>query len=78
MPTPYGAKFVKCPFYRNHDANRIVCEGLCEGSTINLVFESQADKKRYMNVVCDDILASRDCPIYMMLAQKYEEDENGQ
>jgi hypothetical protein len=75
MPTPYGAKFVKCPFYRNHDANRIVCEGLAEGNTVNLVYESQAERKQYMKEVCDDILGCRDCPIYLMLNQKYEEDE---
>lgn len=74
MPTPYEAKFVKCPYYRNHDANRIVCEGLCEHNTINLVYQSQAERSKYMKTVCYDILGSRDCPIYMMLDQKYEED----
>lgn len=78
MPTPYGAKFVKCPFYRNHDANRIVCEGLAEGNTINLVYESQADKKQYMNETCNSILGCRDCPIYILLDQKYEEVERSE
>ena len=77
MPTPYEAKFVKCPFYRNHDANRIVCEGLCKGNTINLVYESQAEKKAYMKEVCNSILGCRDCPVYIMLDQKYEEGEYG-
>ena len=73
MPTPYAAKFVKCPFYRNHDANRIVCEGLKDGNTINLVYESHTDRVEYLQAVCCDILSSRDCPIHMMLQQKYEE-----
>ena len=77
MPTPYEAKFVKCPFYRNHDANRIVCEGLCDGNTINLVYESQVEKKKYMSNVCSSILDSRDCPIYILLEQKYEEKNDG-
>jgi hypothetical protein len=77
MPTPYGAKFVKCPFYRNHDANRIVCEGLAKGNTINLVYESQAEKSAYMKEVCDSLLGCRDCPIHIMLDQKYEEDGYG-
>lgn len=75
MPTPYGAKFVKCPFYRNHDAHRIVCEGLAEGNTINLVYESQGERKQYMNEVCNSLLGSRDCPIHIMLLEKYEEVE---
>ena len=73
MPTPYGAKFVKCPFYHRHDSNRIVCEGLSKGSTINLVYESHIEKAEYLKEVCCDLLASRDCPVHMMLMQKYEE-----
>ena len=73
MSTPYEAKFVKCPFYRRHDANRIVCEGLANGNTINLVYESTADKKNYMKEVCYSILECRDCPVYIMLDQKYED-----
>ena len=74
MPTPYGAKFVKCPFYRNHDTNRIVCEGLAERNTINLVYESQIDKKEYMNEFCCSLLGCRDCLVYLMLDQKYEDE----
>lgn len=77
MPTPYGAKFVKCPYYRNHDSNRIVCEGLCHGNTINLVYESQTDKKRYMENRCNSILGCRDCPVHRLLDQMYEEGDCG-
>lgn len=73
MPTPHAAKNVKCPFYHNHDANRIVCEGLYKGNTINLVFESQTDRRKHMYDVCNSIFGCRDCPIHMMLDQKYEE-----
>lgn len=68
------AKFVKCPFYRTNNSNKIVCEGLSKGNTINLVYESQVERAKYMKEVCYDILGCRDCPIYMMLMQKYEED----
>ena len=74
MPTPYETAHVKCPFYRKHDANRIVCEGLAECNTINLVYGNQADRMKYMVNVCNDTLESRDCPIYIMLMQKYEEE----
>lgn len=73
MPLPYAAKFVKCPFYHRHDSNRIICEGLAKGNTINLVYESHIDRAKYLNEVCCDLLASRDCPVHMMLQQKYEE-----
>ena len=77
MPTPYAAKFVKCPFYHNLDANRIVCEGICKGNTINLVFELPEEKKKYMDEYCNSILGCRDCLIHITLDQKYEEDTNG-
>lgn len=68
------AKFVKCPFYRTNDTNKIVCEGLAEGSTIHLSYQSQTDRAKYMKDVCYDVLGCRDCPIYIMLMQtKYEE-----
>lgn len=68
------AKFVKCPFYRTNNTNKIVCEGLAKGNTINLVYESQADRAKYMKEVCYDILGCRDCPIYILLMKKYEEE----
>ena len=77
MPTPHAAKYVKCPYYHNLDPNRIVCEGLYEGNTINLVFELPEERKRYMNEYCNSIFGCRDCFIHMMLNQKYEEDIYG-
>lgn len=74
MPTPYQAKFVKCPFYRNHDQNRIVCEGLSEGNTLSLVFQSSREKSEYMKDVCYGLLTCRDCLIHIMLDTKYEGD----
>ena len=69
----WQAKFVKCPFYRNHDANRIVCEGLAERNTINLVYESQTDKKEYMKDKCNSIEGCRSCHIYKLLDKMWEE-----
>ena len=71
------AKFVKCPFYRTNNTNKIVCEGLAEGNTINLVYESQVDRAKYMKEVGYDLLGCRDCPIYIMLMGKYEEGGDG-
>jgi hypothetical protein len=77
MPVKWVDKFVKCPFYRKTDQNRIVCEGLAEGNTINLVFEDPSQKARHMRSVCYDLLGCRDCPIYTMLDAKYEGGDNG-
>ena len=78
MPTPYEAKFVKCPYYHNYDANRIVCEGLIERNTINLVFEIPEDRRQYMHTYCYGIFECRDCPVHRLLDSKYEEDSDEQ
>ena len=70
----WQAKFVKCPFFRNYDPNRIVCEGLEDtGNTINLVFENPLDRTKYMKTVCYDLLGCRDCLLYRALSEKYGE-----
>jgi hypothetical protein len=74
MPTPYAAMMVKCPFYHKHENSRIVCEGVCKGSTISLIHECAADRRHYMHEHCNDLLGSRDCPIHQMLDQIYEEE----
>ena len=70
----YFAKFVKCPYFQRYEDNRIVCEGLLARNTINLVFEIPEDRKEYMSNNCYGILECRDCPVHMMLTQKYEEE----
>jgi hypothetical protein len=68
----WEGKFVKCPFYRTNDTNRIVCEGLADKNTINLVYESQTDRKDYMRAKCNDIEGCRTCHIYRLLYKLYE------
>ena len=68
----WEAKYVKCPFYHGNNANKIVCEGLAKGNTINLVYESQTDRKEYMNNKCKSIEKCRTCPIYKILDKLHE------
>ena len=74
MGTKYEDKFVKCPYYRRHEDKKIVCEGLYEGNTIHLAYESYADKKSHMHEYCYSLLGCRDCLVHMALNQKYEVD----
>lgn len=68
----WGSKFVKCPFYHTHGSNKIVCEGLAKGNTINLVYENQADRVNYMKDKCCSIERCRTCPIYQTIDGFYE------
>ncbi len=66
----YDAKFVKCPFYleRQNDKNRIKCEGVIEGTTLQLTFVGE--KKWYIKGFCCKNFEK--CRIYRMLYAKYE------
>lgn len=67
----WGAKFVKCPYYHDHDSNRIVCEGISQGNTINLVFGNQLERGQYMKDNCNTIDGCRKCPLHGLLDRKY-------
>lgn len=74
MGTKYEDKFVKCPYYRRHENNKIACEGSSQGNTINLVFEQQQDKRNHMHEYCYSIIGCMDCLVHMALDMKYEEE----
>lgn len=71
----YSSKYVKCPFYRSNDNNRIKCEGLSEGNAIHLVFQDPTDKGAYMRERCYSIVQCRRCEIHKVLNGKWEEDD---
>lgn len=68
----HGSKFVKCPFYHDHDNNRIKCEGLSKGNTLHLVFESTEEMKSFMRDHCNSIRLCQGCLIHKTLFGKWE------
>lgn len=74
----FESKYVVCPFYRNNDNNRICCDGVSEGSTVNIVFGDSTKRKRYMECYCDNIDNYKSCKVCEMLHEKWGEEENGQ
>lgn len=74
MPQQWSAKFVKCPYYRDHESNKIRCEGLSNGNTIHLVYEDSKERKQYMKEHCESIKWCRTCPIHRLLDDKYEDE----
>ena len=70
----YTSKYVVCPFYHKNKTNRICCEGVSKGNTLNVVFESEKGMVRYENRFCDSMDNHKNCLIYQMLDKKYEEE----
>ena len=65
---------IVCPFYRKTVRERrcIVCEGPQDGSTVQLNFEEDTARLRWILRRCADY-SYEGCPIAKMAAEKYEE-----
>lgn len=60
-----------CPFYKASDARRISCEGVTDGSVIIQSYVSKDKRDKQKRIFCDK--AYKNCEIYRMLEEKYEE-----
>ena len=67
----YESKYVVCPYYHRHEANRICCEGTGSYNTVNLVFEDTKKLKEYGITFCNSIEGCRSCLIHIALNKKY-------
>lgn len=74
----FDSKYVVCPFYRTNDNNRVCCDGVSEGNTINVVFGDSTRRKRYMECYCNSIENYKNCKICEMLRDKWGDDDDGQ
>lgn len=67
----FDSKYVKCPYYRRSDPNRLCCEGLSERNTINLVFEDTKMESAYKQEYCCSLENYNNCMVCAMLNRKY-------
>lgn len=66
-------RLVKCPFYKNDDAQKITCEGIVDGSTLSLNFRLKSDKRCQFTIFCCHH-NYKFCEIYrMLMSEKYKE-----
>lgn len=67
-----------CPFYMEHVHSRysyLTCEGAIETATMVSRFRKSSDMAKHMRKYCCKLGAYLKCPIYKIVAQKYEEEE---
>lgn len=43
---------VKCPYYKGEEKQKIFCEGVQEGSSIHIAFDTTPNLKGYKNAYC--------------------------
>ena len=67
----YVDKYVKCPFYSSEDKWHIFCEGVCDGTSLQLTFGNEREKRPYKLKHC--IGCYKKCRIAEMLLRKYQD-----
>ena len=63
----------QCPFYVSHDQGSIRCEGLWKGSVLESRFAKEQERAGVMAAWCTGREAFRQCPLYRLLWEKYDE-----
>lgn len=43
---------VKCPYYKGEEKQKIVCEGVQDGTAMHLAFDTQDNLRKYKNKFC--------------------------
>lgn len=73
MPTMYDDVHAICPYFHSSNKRKISCEGITDGCTTTLEFESQEKRNMHRRIFCD--AKYKNCEIYRMLEEKYEEEQ---
>ena len=60
----------KCPYYNGEETQKIICEGVKEGSAIHLAFDTAQNRRGYKKCFCNKLWCS--CLIADMLNRKWD------
>ena len=71
MPRVYDVIYAKCPYFKSSGKKNIVCEGITEGSTIILSFDTKEERNEHRRIFCDN--KYRNCELCRTLNEKYTE-----
>lgn len=72
MPTMYDDVNALCPFFRFSDKKEISCEGVADGCSTSLKFDTKSKRDLHRRVFCDS--KYKNCEIFRMLEEKYAEE----
>lgn len=63
---------VKCPYYKGEEKQKLFCEGVQEGSTIHMAFDTTPNLKDYKNRLCKRCW--NECLVAQTLNRKWDYD----
>ena len=72
MPTMFDDVDANCPYFRSSNSREIKCEGITDGCTTALKFNSHIKRDLHREVFCN--AKYENCEIYRMLEEKYAEE----
>ncbi len=76
MATNWFDHYAQCPYYRHCDGKKkVICQGVSDGSRLCWEFGNSEDLNIQVKVFCCD--KYKNCEVYQMLKQIYEDDDNG-
>ena len=70
----YVSNAIMCPFYKQEQATKIHCDGVCRHNTVQLSFDDEDYKKYFRKIYCMNIKGYYLCPIYLAIYQQYKEE----
>ncbi len=62
---------IGCPFYRNDEKRKIVCEGVGEAEAIELRFRYTQERNKQIRLFCAGCYER--CEIFRMVSEKYDD-----
>ena len=65
----YGSQYVKCPFFKDLEERKIICEGIDGASAIVLTFRKRSDTLKKNSQYCN--VHYEHCEIYKAVMKKY-------
>ena len=71
MPRIYDACLAKCPFFIESGKKNVLCEGVTDDCSLNMVFVSTEARDQHRRIFCD--ARYQNCEVYRMIAEKYQE-----
>ena len=74
----YKDQGVACPFYSREEPDvirKIHCEGYSTGNHIHMCFDTKELIKAHKQKYCKNASGHRKCPLYPIIAHKYQEEE---
>jgi hypothetical protein len=69
----YVSKEVVCPFYHKEEPFKLLCEGFCKTTTLQITFRSRDNLLLHKDCFCNEMDGYIKCPIYSVIIKQYED-----